>query len=600
MLLRISKLWRNRTATLTKRSDDGSVLIAVLGVLMVTIVIASVVSASAVQAMGYTSATRAGVQSQAASDAGIAAGRVIINKGTCTTPTLTSADPAYRLTIWVGNAAGSWTKSCPTASSASIRLVSTGYASSKGAAGQSNGDQSFQELILARQIVESSGAAVYLASTGSANVFSVTSTTGASADVRVLNGDFTCTSGGTYEGNIIVAHGNVRITNPCTIKGYIWASGEIRIDSGATIKGDLTAAGGQIYINAATTVEGNAYANGAFEIRNGGVIKGSVESTGTVVIGGNGKVNGSILGKYVSTIEGNVGGNVTSTQYAASGVETRVTPGSASDRRVGGNLTVGGTINSWVVCNGQWNEADYMCGLKQNGSVGGNIYSHVNGLAPTVAKPVPVVPAWVDVAYVKSDWYNAGFTTEIIFNGPASQCAFGYQAAGSPIDILWNQIKNAVTPTIFVINGCTELYFNNVTVALKTDVTIIAKAFGSNVLKVTSTSATAHQFNLIVPDTNANSVPTCNSGAASFGGSPGVVMSAPIYGILYTPCNVALNNGSVWRGQIYTGSMTFSAGDKLLYQPIGIPGVNLDNTSATPTLSPYEMQASRNRSDSGE
>jgi cytoskeletal protein CcmA (bactofilin family) len=569
-------------------------------------VIAGVVSAATVQSLGYTSSTRASVQSQAAADAGIAKGRVLLSTGTCTQATVQSSSPHFRLTVW-SDIGGSWAKQCPNASTSLVRLISTGYATSNGANSQSAGDTGYQELVLSKQVIASSGAAVYLASDGFANAFSVTTATGESADVRVLSGNFSCTSSGLYEGNVIVAAGDVTISNPCTIKGYIWASGKVTIQSGATILGDITS-GGPVYINGGTTITGSVYSTGNFEIRNGATIGGSVEATGTAIVGGNGTINGSLLANYVSSIEGKVGGNVTSAAYASAGsggYTTTVTPGSASNRRVGGNLTLGGTLSTWVVCGGNWTEAGYICGIGSgpggSGSVAGTVTSHVSGIGTPSVKPHPTVPSWVDVSYKQTDWQSSGFNQVVTLTGESGTCQFGsWVDPNSNMGKFWSKMNSVTVPTVFDARTCNQLYFNSVTLTLKANITIIGKSFGTNSFVVQSDSATARQFNLIVPDTTENSTPTCSSGNISFGGSPGVTMKAPVYGMAYSPCTIGMNNGSVWRGQMYSGKMTYSAGDKLVFLPVGIPGVNLDNIASTSTSGTYEIMSSRNRPDDGE
>ncbi len=417
----------------------------------------------------------------------------------------------------------------------------------------------------------------------------------------MYNGNFSCTSSGTYDGDIIVGSGSVRLTNPCTINGNIWAAGEVVIDSGSTINGDVIAANGQFSMNGNGKVTGNVYANGNFMVQNGARVFGSVEATGLADVLGGGKVDGSVLAARVGTISGNVGGNVIATQYSANGNKTTVSPGSASDRRVGGNLTLGGSLESWVVCNGQWNEAGYACGLKANGSIAGDVTLHVSGLVAPTPKAAPVVPGWVDVDYVPGDWYDAGYTQQI--KPPLSgNCQINSNTnPASELWKFWTQLNSVTTPTVFDLRDCTEVYFNSgLTLKLKTNVTLILKKMGTNSWKVQSADGQPHQFNVIVPDTSDNNACTCSSADVNFGGGPAIVMSAPIYGMLYAPGKVAVNNGSVWRGQIYAGSMSYSANDKLEYVAVGIPGVNLDNIGVDPTMSAFSVKSSRNRGDDGE
>jgi hypothetical protein len=52
--------------------------------------------------------------------------------------------------------------------------------------------------------------------------------------------------------------------------------------------------------------------------------------------------------------------------------------------------------------------------------------------------------------------------------------------------------------------------------------------------------------------------------------------------MLYTPCNISVNNGSLWRGQLYSQTISVSANDAVTYVPVGIPGKDLDGGVASP------------------
>jgi len=607
-----------------KRDDSGSALVAVIGVLLVTIVIAAVVSASAVHALGYTSATRAGTQSQAAADAGLAAGKaVLMTTGACTTSMteLSSTDPHYRVTIWRATATGSWTLGCPTSTSTQARLISTGYATTNGAAGQSGGDLTYSELILAKEVIQSSGAAIYVGNGGQMNSFTVSSGNGQTADIRVKSGNWECSSSGTFNGNLIVETGKATFSNDtCKVTGYVWAATGVEFTGGGKVGGDVIASNGNVYMTGSNTeIGGNVYANGDFNL-NSGLVRGSVEATGGAKVeGGGSRVMGSVWAKSVTSITGHINGNVISSSTAT----TAISPGSASDLRIGGSATLGGSINSWAdsgSCSQHYNAAGYACALRAQGAVTGTITMNVTGLATPTAKAAPTVPAWTDVAYVWSDWQAAGYAQQYL-DWPVGQCSVTNATMTQTTNALyafWQKVLNTTIPTVIDTrtSKCGQILISssaNLDWKLKTNITMIGYGFQLEAVKINSIDTTQRQFNLIVPDgqptvagkhcnpnTGSNVLPADKvAGPINLITSPGVRLGATVSGMVYTPCNVTVNNSTLWRGQIYAGSMSFSASDGLVYLPIGIPGINLDGAQNEASISPFKVSSSRGRSDNG-
>jgi len=592
---------KNRMA---RRANDesGYALLTVIGVLMVTIIIAALVSSMTVHALGYTSQTRASVQSQAAADAGISAGRVLLEtEGACTTAvtSIQSTDPAYKVTVWRGTASGGWTPGCPLAATTQVRLISTGWSNDDGAVGQSGGDVSYEELVLASEINESSGSAIYVGAGGGFNGFKVTSGNGQTADIRVKNGDWTCTASGTYEGNIIVENGSANMENFCTVTGWIWASKNVIVKGGTQIGGDITASTGNIELYGSTTkIMGNAYAKGSLLI-NAGTIVGSAESLGQADLTGTDSIiGGSLWTKKLGTMGGKVGGNVISSDTA----QTTTFPPSG---KVTGNFTIGGPINTWITpCNGQWNEAGYVCGIKQQGNVGGTVLIRQSGLPSPTAKALPTVPGWYDFGYLWSDWQSAGYVQQWL-DWPAGSCQVNNNAS-TPANVFLNKIANTTIPTVVDTraSGCSNITFSSsaaVRLKLKANITLIGNGFTLENMQVDSFDSNVRQFNLLVPDAKPTVAgKNCDSPSGPIEFNSTVKLSDKVYGMLYTPCNMAINNGSGWRGQIYTGSMTFSAADSLVYLPIGIPNANLDGDSVGSEKTAFAIASSRNRGDNGE
>jgi hypothetical protein len=604
MFLKINDRFTRRM----RQDDSGSALVAVIGVLLVTIVIASVVSASAVHALGYTSATRAGTQSQAAADAGIAAGKaVLMTSGACTTSMteLNSTDPHYRVTIWRGTATGTWTLGCPTSTSTQARLISTGYATSKGTAGQDGGDLSYEELILNKEVIQSSGAAIFLGAGGQFNQFTLSSGNSETADIRVKTGNWECSSAGTYDGNIIVENGSATLSNAgCQVNGSIHAKTSVTISAGGKVTGDIIASGGNVNINASAASVNNVYVNGDLNFYSG-TIKGSAEVTGSTATFNSGAVvMGSLWTKTLNSLAGRINSNLIVS--STSGTST-ITPGSASDKRVGGTVTLGGGLNSWAdsgSCTQHWNEAGYACALVAQGAVGGPISLRVTGLAAPTAKPAPSVPPWVDVSYVWADWQAVGYAQQKL-DWPSTLCNIDNNGVNTAY---FQSVLNQTVSTVYdTRTGCPGgVYFGlsaHVNMSLKTNLTFVGAGFRLEGMTVNSNNTIDRQINFIVPDGNmAAAGPNCSYN----NGQKGVIhfnnttkLGDHAYGMLYTPCAFEINNGSKWRGQIYAGKITTSAADGLTYLPIGIAGVNLDGAAMDPSISPFKVTSSRNRSDNG-
>ena len=100
-----------------REEDHGAGLAAVIGLLAVSLLTTSLVATSVVRATEYTTLTRAGVQSQAAAEAGVAAARAGLLTGTCAAEgnsyeSIPGAVPEYVATVWVPGGSG-WVRGCP-------------------------------------------------------------------------------------------------------------------------------------------------------------------------------------------------------------------------------------------------------------------------------------------------------------------------------------------------------------------------------------------------------------------------------------------------------------------------------------------------------
>lgn len=587
---------------------------AVVGVMGVIMIAALTVTSVTLQSLEFTTATRAGVESQAAADAGVAVALAGVSGGNCAAKAgvyTSTVEPEFQAVVWRETAPGVWAKGCPAAGQR-MRILSAGDANSPTLSGQSGGGERTVEAIFAAAgstgTPTSGSSAVYLAS-GSPNInaFSATPATPARSDIRVLAGDYNCSSEGEIVGDLIVAAGNVTLTNTCTVRGNVFASGTVTMSSSAKVYGDVTASGGGATMsNSTNLVTGTIRANGFVKIQ--GLVDGNVETTGAATISSGGRVTSNIVagGQVSFDGDGKTSGNVTSSSTAV----VKIPPGSASNRTVGGSVKVGGGLETWGEA---WNvpSASSSQEVRQiyhlttkTGTVGGTIQLHQSGISPPSAPEVRTVPPWVDFSYKWTDFQTAGFLDEIVWPH-AKGCEVGswtIDQPAQPLHAFYQQVRTLTRPTVIDARGCSTINFSGTTnLVLKTDVVFILKGMSADTFNVTSGDGADHKIQFLTPDgAPATSGPQCPSGSGDFRVNSKGTFDTHITSMLYTPCTVKLNGGTKWRGQIYAKSITVSAGDGIIYTPMSIPGISLAAGGGTPaTITVGPMESSRNRSDLG-
>lgn len=236
-------------------SDGGSALVAVIGVAAVAIIITTMVSSVLINGMGFTSMTRASVQSQASADAGLAVAQAQLTLGACAANPAAGrpsdgvyegTDPVYRAEIEYRTSSGTWIQGCPIPSAVGVRIVSNGTATALGVVGASSGDDAKVEALFAKTPTASgimpSGVAMYL-SGGLAvkNNAELTALDGSVPSVHVKEGDVTCDNNGAVQGDLIVAAGNLAVFK-CTVYGDAWVAGDANLaQNHSEVRGTLTA-----------------------------------------------------------------------------------------------------------------------------------------------------------------------------------------------------------------------------------------------------------------------------------------------------------------------------------------------------------------------
>lgn len=505
----------------TNGNDEGAAMVAVLGLMSVTAIIAVTVSASTLQAMGTTTSTRAGIQAHAAAEAGVAQALVHL-ESTCN-PTFSSPsgpDYDYRMEFSMSSVSPTWQIGCPPDDASLIKIVSTGFATARGVAGASSGDEVTLEAIYSWipiyvevPVIEP---AVYAHTMeGVFKNFVLTSPSESlSADVMIKNGNVICENGATIDGSVILGNGYVKL-NRCDVDGNIHVSQWVEMAGNDTlVNGDIIALG-----------QGVGTGTDVVKIASGvDKVVGSVYAGGDIQVGD--RVDGSV------TLVG--------------------TPAN--------RVRVGGSVGGDVISSGS---------ATISGSVSGSVSTNVTGMATL---PVPRVPDWTDIPYPTSAW---DAFTEVMWQG---SCNIGNSHA------FWNELasKTASTGNI-VVNalscGAPGLDFQNNIKDLKLHANVVFVAWKFNIdrLKTESNNATPRDLWFMVPDNNANQQPTCSGLAGGIKLTNEADFHHTVSAMVYTPCKITSDRNH-WRGQFYGGTVEFLQQAIMTYEQVGVPGVDFDSS----------------------
>ena len=503
--------------------ESGSAMLAVLGVMAVASSIAITTTSVSMHAVGYTTSTRAGVQAEAAAEAGIDFGAASLATSVCKSQYTNTSTPIFTVTIsWsalansLGNTDSSWVSGCPTDTTAQrLKLVSVGTAALPGLAGNSSENVRRVEAIFpytptpALSTVIASGGALYSYAQVDPTINNLTinqaSTTRPS--IQYLSGSATCTSGSTITGDVILGAGALSITSGCKIDGDLWASNVVNIQSGEVTgnvhaKGNGSGGGDSVSLSNSSTVDGDVYSDGP----------GSFD----------GKVGGNI-------VSGPTGGNSTFNNRSS----------------VGGSVVSAGIVTAPA------------------GAIKGTVSTNQTGI---VTPTIPVVPPWIDYAYNASDWKTSSGSLYTVLTLTACD--------SSTLSNALTTTQNSLTPIILDTRICgaiTDLTGYNL--ALKSDTVIINNGFKLSSNDIESSDTSDKRLWLITPDSNINSTPNCPTGSSG-SISPHVTVGPHVGSLIYTPCVIS-NSGDIWRGQMYASSISTSSSFTLNFLPIGLPTVNL-------------------------
>lgn len=584
----------NRRMRTLRDDERGIALVAVMALMALGMLLTTAILASVISGLGTTTSTRAGVQSQVSADGGLDVALAAMVSGATCTPTYTSGvAPKYTVTVSYTTdttltSASAWIAGCPTASAQYMKLTSVGTATAPGVAGNTSGNAKTIEAIyyrpVSQQTVTATGPAVYAYSaqdySGAGILVSADHTN--DANVMVMTGDVNCSGASSTAGDLIVNNGNLTVSGSCNIAGNVWLSG--------AGKGILTVGG-------AHSIGGSVVANGVNLSGSSSVGKG-IWSTGDVsmaqsIVGGSGGGGVTVTAGDLTLVgTDNVNGGLW-----ASGNISIANADSVALGAVGQNIALnGGNVKGQVfaklgVTGVNWFRIDGSIVAKtvQSGvTAAGGITTYPNGTPAQPAAPAapiaPVIPNWIEFTYNPSDW--SGFTVYTVpagTNCTETTIVNAYATFGS-------------SKGLIDARNCTGQVNFAGTLSLLNDLAIIAPK-GFNMSNGIISSSGAHNLWLISPDpsssgdspTSTACSPTVFSGGFAIGGNVSVMT--------YTPCEVQVTSSLIYRGQIFAGAMSVSGAAVITYNPVGLPGWNL-NTGTQTTVSQasnnWTLQSTRN------
>ncbi len=520
MFLKITRAFKREFSNL-RGEESGSALLAVLGVLGVTTVTALTISATSIHAFGLSTSTRAGVEAEAAAEAGVDFAAANLANSICQPQYVSNISPIFSTSVSYsnlqtspGNTDTSWVAGCPTSTSAQrLKLVSTGWATDLGVAHNSSQDKRTVEAIYPytpsppNNTIVPSGPATYSFAQIDPTINNLTITQAGTVKPSIvyLSGSATCTSGSQITGDVILGGGGFSVTSGCTINGDLSTSGVVSVQSGE-ITGNVNTAGVQ---------SGNS-----LTLATPAIIDGNIYAAGPVSISG--KVGGNI-------VAGPVSGTSTFSNKSS----------------VGGSVISAGAVSA------------------PSGNIKGTTTTNQSGI---VIPTIPFAPPWVDYAYNPGDWISANGSPYTVLTMPT--------CGSSQMSSFLISAQNSSVPVILDTRSCGAVTnFSGYNMTLTSDIVIIANGFNFQNNNIQAPSAPDRRLWVIIPDQLADNQPTCPANSSASLGN-GVVIGPHVDTMFYSPCPIS-NGGDTITGQMYASSIGTSANFVLNFFQIGLPTVNL-------------------------
>lgn len=608
------------------RRTDGAALVTVVAVVAITAIVGVTITASVIAANGFSTSTRADVQSRAAADSGIDATFASIYAGSYVCSKSSTVEPAYTAVVayrdtngTVLPCSGATVLGTPT----SAVITSTGQSVNKATQGTTGNTHAVRATVTITPATGSSGdleKAVFSESgfTLTNNNQLVESTDDANDANVYSNGTIICKTQVDVEG-VLYAQGDVSLENSCTTYSDLWAGGNVAFSSQAVVNGDAYVAGTGTLDLSTGHVAGSIITNGSVTMsNNSGVLAcpssaaakavcGSVVALGGSIYAGNGaSIGGSAFAKTSVSLNNfngvlGVGSNVIATTGSFANDSNSNQAG-----RVGGSIRVGGTIGGYA--DAMTDKANSCQGTAANG------FAKCSG-ALTIPAPYPAEVLPEDLGYPTTGTVNKPPREEMPqIKSAASDIAawtadgwtvttFNATTAAAQNKTSCQQAKEYVaTPragkVLVVVRDCaTPVTWDNTTLTLGGDLAMISTSGfkTNNVFTVQSSDSTLRGFMFIVPadasyitwspvaGTNPTQYsPTCGTRTQDVGDIRlNNTTSTNVAWLLYTPCYLGFQNQlNNFKGQMYGGSVNYPNNSTIQLVKFSVPGIS---TSGSPS-----------------
>jgi predicted acyltransferase (DUF342 family) len=611
MLLTRARDLRGRIMSRLDSPESGFALITVIGIMAITVVIAVAIAGSAINAVSFTTSTRAGVQARATADAGIdtawlsmsqgafkCAGSGSLSGGTYITSTVYFAASGTALSCVAGVASGVPTKAV---------VNSRGVAANAGVAGGTAGNERnltalfdivvdpakvpLEVAVFSEGNMHLNNNVKFLDPAGKANLYS--------------NGSISCAANDPQVQGSVYVQGDFTAPNQCKVSGTVWAGGEVSLSSQVSVQGDVYSAGGAPGGSASINL-GTAFVAGSVVANGDVVLNGNSNQQYCPLNGYNAKVCGSII-SLESTISIGNGGKVGGGLYARGNVDLGTTN---SERIVGGNVVSnsgglqasnygnsGYRVGGYVAVKGTSQLPKERIGNAASSCAMSTGFVACNPANP--ATPMAAIPAALN------------FPTNTRVVAPPRQSlprinmypdsALAGQWEGWTVQhVACSEAKATVAAgysgkLLLIVDGCTSpIEWENTTITLKGDLAIMSPAGfntrNDNTIKsgvtgpkpsllwiVPSDAKLASGANLatwtapVASDPNYTK-PSCPSG--SYGDiSINKLRITDVKTFFYTPCDLVMSNEVVgFTGQMAAGTTAMPTNSTFVLEQVLVPG----------------------------
>ena len=554
--------------------EAGTTLVPVVLLMALAMLITTIIGQQLFYSINLTSQNQATTGAQAAAEGAVDIAKVNISNGMCSNSAFSGSLGAetYTGTIEVMQKSGSsWLSSCPNMNTAKVRITTTGSAVNPLGTGGLRFRTAKVQEVFDYKIVTS-----YLSTTvaaGSAlQTFSgesmpntISPAPGVSQQQVVLSsGNELCEGTKDIYADVYVLSGNAELESGCVIHGNLWAAGPIKLGGGTSVTGNIW--GGSTVSIGNNSSAGNIYSTSTLTM---------LGTANSVYAGG-----ASYLARSV------ISGVVTSTLDAVTSFGYMEIPGTA---KIAGRISLydpqpcSSNCNATYTATGKtyYPASSAATATALQVDVGSPYAVSFRSVAGTVPFPPPPVAGWTSVSFKLAQWQSTGFvdtyqaTSSCVINA-----AENTNIASKTAPYLYDAFSKASGTCLS--SGVT----GSLNVAISSDIAIVANKITLANLNVTSADTLPHNVWLIVPDGpngGTNGAPDCSAPRGGITVSANVGISADITVFAYTPCEVRMPPQSVWRGQIYAGTMfENSHPSQIVYKTIGVPGYDLTNGLQVP------------------